>query len=499
MKKSDIEQNKSKETNSEQNIPKENKFYVPKNQRFSKSMVLPLWQTLNTKSYSKYTNEQIDNMLKNPYASYKELQSVSNYLWATCPMYQNIIFYHATIMSFDYLLYPEKVNVNNITLENRLISSAKTVKESQVKSIFPTITLRTLLNGETYWYDLSDSNNTIYAEIDSTYCQLAFVDDDNLWRYFVDLSRITVTNLYELPDEIRIAYDNWVKKGKNKQKTEKIIEGYTVTIPDSFYLVGKKGFSLFAHMKKAQHDYPFLASMFTEFNSLEDNKDYFDSYLKENNIKIIHLKIPIDKDTGKPLMDEGIIRAYHESAKEHLPSNVAPMTNPFEVEGIALDKSQQTGINLVEHSKKIVQDSSGISETIFSASTTNGLKYSTTADAVKMYPLLYFYENLINYKIKSQGFRISFLQINHYDRLEWHKQYSANMAVGGLRNQFISTSNIELYDFLMISKMEKLLNFDDYLPVKMSANQMNSDDVVGRKELDAGEKADSTVIVDNYR
>lgn len=478
-------------------------FYVPRTRNYARSRLIPFWQNFGSRSTQVFTPEQVELLLKNPYGNYLQLQEVSNYLWATSPMYQNIMYYLATLMSFDYMIFPDNSFTNSKkSLENRLFDSAKIIKQAQVKSTFPMMLLRTLVNGETYWYDLSDTNNTIMQEIDSRYCQLSGIDDDNLWRYYINLAKIPFTNILEMPDEIQIAYRKWVDGGKSKVKIDKVIDGVPITIPSNLYLVSKRGFSMFSHIRKTQHDYPFLASMFTDLIVLEENKAYLNESLRADIVKLVHLRIPIDKDSGQPIMDKETIGVYHESSKEHFPSNVSPLTNPFEVQSITFDKSQQNGINIAEHSQKVVQTSSGTSDSLFSASTTNGLGISITADATKMYPFLYYFDNIINYKIKSQKFLCSFLQINQYNRLEWHKQYGTDLANGMNRQLWMSTSNIEIYDFLNASKMEQILDFDQYLPVKLNANQMSGNDANpngGRPEKDANDKADSTVTTDSYK
>ena len=98
-----------------------------------------------------------------------------------------------------------------------------------------------------------------------------------------------------------------------------------------------------------------------------------------------------------------------------------------------MDKGQQNFTNIVEHSDKVVKSDSGISSTIFEASTTNGLMYSVEADASKMYPLLQFFTNIINAMIKNTKYKITFLPINIFNKKDWHEKYTSDLAVGGSR------------------------------------------------------------------
>lgn len=475
-------------------------FYIPRN-TYSKSYVEPLWGRANnaSKTGRKYTNDNILKLLTDPYRNYKALQEISHYFWYTSPFYQNIIYYLATIMSFDYLLYPYDIPPMDRILENRLFSSAQIVKNINVKTSFPSILARALVNGETYWYDLAEGKNefSIIQEIPSRYCQLAFIDDKTgFWRYFVNLSFIKKESLVELPPEITEAYENY-KSNKDKNKKIKNDE-LDAEIPANLYLVSPKGFSVFIHKQKSQHDYPFLSSMFIDINTLEDNKDYMDEYLKESNIKLVHFKVPTDKDTGKPLMDKDLVEIYHNSAKEHLPKSTAPLTNPFETEALSFDKVKDAVLSVLDNSKKTVQWDSGVSSTLFESNTTNGLKFSIEVDASKMYPLLSYFEDYVNYKMAKQKFGIRFLKIHQGNRADWHKQYSTDLQNGGQRSLFIATNGLELYDSLMISKMEKVLDFDSYLPPKINANQISGNEV-GNPGLDDDEKADGTIVGDGYK
>jgi hypothetical protein len=478
-------------------IQKPNEFYIPRN--YARSMVQPLWSITPNNSITRlYKTEQISKLLLHPYNSYKELQNVSNYLLYTSSVYNNFLDYLANALTFDYVLQCEEIDkVNKNTIENRYIESAKIVYKINVKSIFPTMLKRVLTNGEIYFYNMSDKENNIIVEIDSDICQLAQIDNNNIWRYYVNLSLINSTKAYELPEEIYNAYKQWVDGGKSKNKKE--IDG--ITIPDYLYLVSDKGFAIFVHMRKTQHDYPYLAHMFEDLNDLESDKLYMNEFIKDNNIKLIHQKIPTNPDSGMPLMEKGIIQSYHDSTKEYLPSNVSPLTNPFEIQSITLDKSQSTAINLVEHSNKVVMQDSGISETIFNANSTNGLKYATLADATKLYCLFYFFENFVNLQIKQYKCKIKFLRINYYNQLDWHERYYADVQAGGSRSLFAVTGGIEPYDIINLAKTEKAIGMDDLLEPKINASQQS-----GKEEKDNGrpnkkedEKEDSTIVVDGYR
>lgn len=473
--------------------PINNEYYIPRN--YARSQVQPMWASTATNISTEFTVEKIHGFLKNPYKSYKNLQQAGEYISNTNSIYNNYLDYFSTIISFDYILYPFGITENKSTMWNRLYESAKIISKIQPKNIFPWMLRVSLQQGEAYFYDLSDAENTIIVEIPKEVCVLSHIDDDNLWRYFVDISLISSTTIEEYPEEIQNAYRDYDNSKKPKGKRT---EGELKGIPYSYYQVSKKGFSIFAHMKKKPHDYPYFSHMFTDLTFLSNDKAYFNEFIKDDAIKTIHQKIPVS-DEGIPLMPKEVIEAYHNSSKEHVGKNISIMTNPFEVEGIALEKNQQQALNVVEHDINIIQNDVGISETIFNAETVNGLTFSTEADASRIYPLLYFFNNFINYKIKQKKCQVEFLHTNIFNRDNRHEEYRTDLLSGGSRSLFISTAGIDLYSYLNLLDTEKLLDFDEKLVPKLNASQANNDDLNGRPPKDEKDKEDSTVLVDGYK
>jgi hypothetical protein len=465
---------------------KQREFYVPRNAM--KTNIPPMWASTYTKSLAQvYTESQILGFLKDPRVNYKDLQKVSEYLYNTSKLYQNFLYYLSTIITFDYTIFPadDIEKIKKETLWSRFETSAKRIYNIQPEYNFPLLLMRTLLNGESYWYDVSTENAEIFYEIPSKYCQAAGYDSNNLWRYWINLSLVDPNLVSELPAEIQEAYEAYKKKDKKSKD-------------DNFYLVSDRGFAMFCHGRNETHDYPYFSSMFIDLTRLESDKDYFNNFIKEDNIKLIHCKVPIDDKTGLPKMEKGVIQDYHDSLKEHLPSNVAPITNPFETEGINLDSAQKTSLNIAEIAKKNVQDDSGISESMFAADTTMGLKYSTLADAANMYPLLFYFENYVNFKIKDQKFKCKFLRINHHDKLEWNKQFASGLGTAGdNRSKYIATSQTGLYEFIMTAKMEKALDFDSYMPIKESAFTQSGTGETGRPVTE--NPSESTEKVNGYK
>lgn len=481
-------------------IPSPNQNTETQKHYFATSQIYA--ESMNYKPISRpYTKKQIEKALKNPLTNYQLLQQVSNYLYAVSPSYQNHIDHMANILAFDYILFPTDLTDNKTTMTKRLLSASKKAKQSQVKTVYPKMLERTLLQGETYWYTLTDNENTIYIEIPAKFCEVYEIDSNNLFRYKIRLDLLNNDIVKSLPDEIKNAYE-YYHNNKNQNKKNKKLDKNDAM--DSLkYKVSEKGFAILAHGMLSVHDYPYYANSFIDLLQLEEDKEYLNSYIKDDNVKMVHNKIKTDDD-GKPVMDADIIRQYHETDKKHVPKNVSVSTTPFDKEAISFDSSSRTQINLVEQSKKNVQDDSGISSLVFNneKSSSNALKDSIRADKNRMLPFFKFFNAILSYQLKSFKFIASFLETDKFTKPDDHADIRTDLQSGGSRMLFIATSGLEIYDFMQVSQLEKIISIDDYMPIMIPGSQqsgLDGDKKNGRPEGEKGNISDNGEISQEYR
>lgn len=464
--------------------PDQNQDSQTPNHYFASSQIYA--ESMNYKPISRpYTKEQIEKALKNPLKNYHVLQQVSNYLYAVSSAYQNTIDYFSNILAFDYVLSPLEFTDNKTTMMNRLLSAAKKAKQSQVKTVYPKMIEKALLQGEAYFYTLTDNDNTIYIEIPAKFCEVYEIDSNNLFRYKIRLDLLNDDIVKSLPLEIKNAYDNFHdNKNKKKQKLDK-----NDAMDSLKYKVSENGFAILAHGMLSVHDYPYFSNMFIDLLQLEEDKEYLNSYIRDDNVKMVHNLIPTNDD-GQPLLPEPIIRQYHESDKKHVPKNVSVSTTPFKKEAISFDTSSRTQINLVEQSKENVQDDSGVSSLVFNneKASSNALKDAIQADTNRMLPLLKFFNAILSYQLKPLKFCATFLENNRFNKKDNIEQSRTNLQSGGNRMDFMVSTGKEIYDFLQIAKLEKMLDIDDFLLIQVPGSQQSGLD---------GNKKNGRPVTDN--
>lgn len=444
-----------------------NKHYFATSQIYVESM--------NYKPISRpFTKEQIEKALRDPMTNYQILQQMSNYLYSTSPAYQNTIDYFSNMMTFDYILSPTDFTNNKKTMMNRLLIAAKKAKQSQVKTVYPKMIERTLIQGESYWYTLTDNDNTIYIEIPARFCEVYEIDSNNLFRYKIRLDLLNNDIVKSLPNEIKIAYQNFHDSKRNNKDNKNKKRDINDVLDSLKYKVSENGFAILAHGMLNVHDYPYFSNSFSDLLQLEEDKEYLNSYIRDDNVKMVHNKIKTNDD-GVPLMPEPVIRQYHETDKKHVPKNVSVSTTPFDKEAISFDSSSKTQINLVEQSKKNVQDDSGVSSLVFNneKSSSNALAQSIRADANRMFPYLKFFNAILSYQLKPYKFSATFLELDKFNKTDDHEQIRTDLQSGGNRMLFIATSKLEIYDYLQIAQLEKIINIDEFLPIMVPGSQQS--------------------------
>jgi len=424
------------------------------------------------------SKRQVDDALKDPYSNYQILQDYSYRISGLSTFYNNYLEYLANLLTFDYFLYPTKENVDHVEY-TRL---AKDVSKYDVKS-FPRVALYdTLKYGESYWIPVTSSqagegNKTMYQKIPKKYCRAYEKDNYGVYRFQINIAMIDYNDLEYMPNEIQQAKKLWEDKNINQP-----------------WVTVRNGFALLAHLEYREHDYPYLAHIFTDFLSYEDNKTYYDDYLKEDNVKMVHNKIPIDKENNEPLYGFDVIKAYHEETKKNVPKNVSVATNPFDATALTFDKNSQIQANIVEQSKTNIENGAGINGSIFNTEKTTAqiLEKSMQKDANNMQRFLPEFENIFNWLFRGKGCKISFVDSNNYNKSVKISNYGQGLNNGGSRLQYIAYTGLEPYEFLQLSEVEKNIDVDSLMPPKAMSAQLSSSeaDSPGAPPLDDNEISD---------
>ena len=452
--------------------------------------------TLSTEIYRprQINREQIRRAVLNPYSNVETLQQASMLLKATNGIYKKILNYQSTILTNDYMIYP--VYIDKIKTSEKMEKSYQDVAlyldKFRIKELACWIYERVLEQGELYLYKLEDNTGIVFQEIPNTLCKITSIEN-NVQKFSINLAKLNDKLVLSMPSEIQKLYRRF-KSGAIKEKD---------LIDKSFYEISKNAVA-FNLDKYATKGLPFFCTAFDDLMELEDMKDLKSENAIIESIKLIHQKLPIDKDTGVVLMDFNVAKAYHNATKANLPKGTSITTNPLDLQAVTLSDGSNKINDNVARSLDNIYDTLGINNELFNGnkSTNEAIATGIIADGLLSKRLQMLVQNWINYELslyKKNGvvWQMRFIDTTHFDRDSRAKAAREDMAYGGLRTEYLATKGYTPLESRNLLKMEQLMGFDSLMIPQASSHTASSSDSVGRPEKDGSNSDGSATTAEN--
>lgn len=428
----------------------------------------------------KFKRDEVRKMVIDPLQSKSRLQQVSQSLYSSSGNYFRILSNLYEMLTFDHYIMPDH-NKNIEDYFKDFESTAKYLDRYNIKYNCRWILKKLLLNGEIFLYKIDDGKNIVYTDFPNDYCRIA-EERDNVLRYEIDLNKIASDEIKEYPQEIKNAWNQDSKRKKSKTTKSQLDSNRSSILNNNgdWFLISEKGVA-FNVLGMQMNGYPYLSFVFDEIMKVEDTKDESESNNRTNNFKLIHNKVPLDKDSKMPVIPEPVQRIYHEETKKNTPENVGVSTNPFDVEAILLQSKDTNSFNIVANTEKELWNTSGFNQNLFNGdkSTGEAIKKSIITDEQLMYEFLKMFENYFNDELKLKKWKVRILEVTNFNRDDKIKQARENLAYGGNRMEWIALNGETPYEFIKRAKFEQLIGIDNFLPIKLTAHTANSDSQPG--------------------
>jgi hypothetical protein len=403
-------------------------------------------------TYIKYSKEQVMKALESSNTS--NLRIMSNYFFNVSGEYRRILHYFSSILTFDYLVVP-RVYDDSVDYQKNLDKVLKYTDNANIKEVNRFIAFITLLDGVFYGYERTLGENIVLQQLPFEYCR----------------SKFKINNNHAVEFNLRF-FDQY-------KDTEQKIEVFAA-FPDEFfeaYLDYKNGNSTewvllnpnFARCHKlTDNQTPFFSTVFpelinlTEYKEMDKSKDNMDLY------RLIVQKLPLDKNTGLPMLklEEG--QALHRNAKKMITQEgIDVLTTPLDVESISLQEKGQTLRDNIERANNRVFNTAGVSKLLLNSGSDGGsigLSNSLKVDESLLFGLLdqnkLWYENrftLIN-KDRKVFYEILFPPITIFNRKEMYDLYKEGATLGYSKLMPLTAMGIKQTTFMSLLKYE-----NDYL------------------------------------
>lgn len=444
-----------------------------------------------TVSYGKLDKAEIERLLRNPNANYKQLQSYSRLFMSMEGIYYRIIKFYSNMLTYDHMAIPNAGRSTIQKYKSKIQDCYDTVnlylEKMNLKYNLPMFAEDLLTDGECYYYEIEDATGIIYQKINNEFC-LPYKNENGLWRYVIDCMRLSSEmDLTIYPIEIQKAMALYLD---NKVKDSNMF------LFDRYYPV--KNGMCFTTIRKGEHATPPFAFLFKDLLALEQKKDLKDKIDRVNNTKMIHNKIETkDKDT---MIDPTVARNYNDAIKrnltmKNLEDGIFTITNPFEAQILNLNTKDSETRGLVKDAVDMLFDEAGISGNIFNAGTSmEAMKDSIINDSTLVINLLLQnFSCYVNEKLRILTTKVRMKCIildNTYYNVENRRTSSmSELAYGGSRLRYLADKGYTPMEGVSLLESERILGIDDlFIPIQTSHTMSQNDSKTGRPTVDDMQK-----------
>jgi hypothetical protein len=402
---------------------------------------LKRFNTLSTQP----TVEHLISWLKNPRYYEQELHGCSDWLFSVSQFYQRTLVYCANILNFDYELIPlnppdPKSNKKtlNLYLKQKDLNN-DWLRRFRIKEQFVNVTLDVMKSGGKYYY-LRHSDYSDYLQaMPDDYCYINGRVDTVGYTYSMNMAFF-----YQFPESISgfaPEFASWYQEFLDKQNKENVKSNPYRIMPSENAVV-------FKFDDTRPEIIPPFSGVFKNALEIEEYQDLLKLKAQLDTFQIMYLKIPIDKDTGKPLMSHNEAAEYTAVAQSQVPTGVGVVCTPMDESSTKFNDSQNMN-NIIGLGAKNYYEASGLTPALFGSDTksSTGILNSIKTDFLTLEPMYNQYERFINYQLsKIQGkynFAIRFLRRSNFE-LDADKKYAQSLLTSGLPvSRVLSSDGLE--------------------------------------------------------
>ena len=449
------------------------------------------------------TSAQIETWLNNPQYHSDNLSGVNMYLSNVVGSYRRALWYMNTIKSFNYTMNPSDADISTaleFDTDNYMASYNKaltTLKKLNIKYQMPKMDLATMYEGASFWWISETKDNITMLPLPARFC---YITSPWTYGYRFAFDLTFFDNQVGMKDAIP---DLWEAYNYFNDMRQAFLEGderfkdqYTAS---QYYLVPPdKGWVLTFDPIHADKTPPLASSMGSAIDIL-GYRSLLKNQLALNLFKLIPLKIPVDKQTGKPSMDYGTASVIVEVIRSVLPENIVAFASPFDTESISSDQTNSFE-NIIKISNDNFYSSAGMAQGIFGADDIKqgtALQFSSEVDFAYVSTHMYSqFNNLVNWILWGKTGQYKF-KVNFFGNKLTNQKNSADYAT------MVRTANMpaqklfayegyEPFEVVSTLLLENHIGLKDMMKPIVSAFNSSLEDVGAKEKNDITESGEAT-------
>lgn len=433
------------------------------------------------------------------------LKDLSLYYMGVSGIYQRLVEYMSSILTYDWFAYPYMVEkgIKKAEIEEGMSNVLKFLDNLRLPTALLDITKTVVTEGSFYGYMITNSGKTSGAilELPSEYCKSRFrfnglpAVEFNV-KYFDDQFRdddLRTSILKSFPEEFTKNY-NLFKAGLL----------HVDSSDRGAWFVCNTDFAMKFSLN--EYDLPLFAAVIPTIINLDEAKQLDLKKTTQELLKIIIQKMPLDKNSDL-VFDIEESQDMHNAACNMLSNatNVDVLTTFADIDVADLDNSSGTATKdpLAKVERGIFNEA-GVSQNLFATDGNLSLEKSILNDESIMFALLDGYQNRLNAIIETlfkgrTSFKISIPHLSIYNNERKQKMYKDLATNGYSKLMPAIASGMSQTEFLSLNEYEeKILKLGDKLIPVQSSNTLSSKDTsnkgsAGDGEVGAPKKEDDAI------
>lgn len=451
----------------------------------------------NAPTFTKYSKDDVQKYLGDPYRYEKELRKAVIYIYGASSHFRRLIQYFVGLSDFAYIVEPYRIDpkkANIKTMNNNYRKVLNMLSSMNIKTQFPNI-LTVCLREDTYYGTAWVSPDSItIQQLPSDYCAISVIEN-NVPNVTFDFSYFdSHPNLLGFyPKEFSVKYNKY-RNGKSKRWIE-------LDSPNSFAVKCNRDI--------LDYSLPPFAGVLRDIYDIEDYRGMKATKTALENYAMLWMKLPIDKN-GDWGIDLNKAKEFWSNLSNVLPEEVGSVLSPMEINKIGFEKSNTQDTDTVTEAERHMFSAAGVSSLLFDndKASSNALLLSIKADQAVTYGIVKGIQDAVNRIIQAQSFGksfyVNFLDVSQYNRKEVGDAYLKAATYGFptisayLASQGIGQAELDSMSFL---ESDVLGLQDMFKPVKSSTQMSNKDieseaatDEGGAPKKDIGEVSDKREV-----
>ena len=411
------------------------------------------------------------------------LMETSRQLYATNPIYAEVIDYLANIYLWRYKVTPHKVySKSKAKLKKKIKDDEYTllynlmlevVDGLSIETVFPALLSLLFTNGAVYFTTLNDEDSITVdtLTLDPKYCRKIAETQYGTAIIQFDFSYFDALGFDEKGvKEYLKSFPREFTSGYNKYKKDSTNNRWQILDPrfSSGIMLNEVGLPRYLYL----------------YGGILDYEKYQDNELKRNDNMLKYIvvhKMPHYEDNLIFEVDE--VDAIHKSLKRIVETgNEARLITTWgDVHVDRISENDTSENQVLSKSFKSIFNNAGLNDGVFTSESVEGLKVSLTRDRAMVWKyvqqILSFYSIAVNnwFDFKTLQANIDILPISFYNYNDDVKIYKDNATLGVGKLDYIIATGIKQKDIQDQLYLEKFLGLNDIKPMQTSYTQTAED------------------------